>query len=84
MKTFSIPVNSGLKPAPSSSNAAIRPSCQTVPCVGSSVPVMICSSVDLPDPFGPMMPVVVPASTSKLMSLQRPELAMSLPVAARQ
>jgi len=33
------------------------------------VPVMIWSNVDLPEPFGPMMPVVVPASTSKLMSL---------------
>ena len=47
---------------------------------------MICSSVDLPEPFGPMIPVVVPASTSKLMSLsaqnsrcafQRPRVTVS-------
>ena len=69
MKIFSIPVNSGLKPAPSSNNAATRPSYDTLPCVGSSVPVMICGRVDLPLPFGPMMPVVVPFSTSKEMSL---------------
>ena len=69
MKMFSMPVNSGLNPAPSSSRAATRPSSHTLPCVGSSVPVMICRRVDLPEPFGPMMPVVVPASISKVTSL---------------
>src|SRR5213082_4221664 len=62
---FSTPVNSGSKPAPNSSNAAIRPSCHTSPCVGSSVPAIICSRVDLPHPFGPMMPTVEPLSISK-------------------
>ena len=30
MKTFSMPVNSGLNPAPSSSKAAMRPVCRTL------------------------------------------------------
>jgi hypothetical protein len=47
----------------------MRPLCQTLPAVGSSVPAMICRRVDLPHPFGPTMPVVVPASISKPMSV---------------
>ena len=87
MKTFSKPVNSGLKPAPSSSSAATRPATQTLPCVGSSVPVTICKSVDLPLPFGPTIPVVVPRAISKLTprsaqnsrcNFQRPRVSDSL------
>jgi hypothetical protein len=57
---FSRPVNSGLKPAPSSSKAAMRPLDRTVPTVGSSVRQISCSKVDLPLPFWPMMPTVSP------------------------
>ena len=64
MRTLSRPLNSGLKPAPSSSSAAIRPFTSSCPLVGVSVPQMICSSVDLPAPLRPMMPSVRPRATS--------------------
>ena len=63
MNTFSRPVNSGLKPLPSSSSAPIRPDTATCPWVGDRVPQMVCSSVDLPEPFRPMMPTVSPRAT---------------------
>ncbi|MNS69706.1 hypothetical protein D3C72_1030250 [compost metagenome] len=69
MNTFSRPENSGLKPAPSSSRAAMRPWAVTVPLVGVSVPATICRIVLLPEPFTPTSPVVVPFSTLRLTSL---------------
>jgi hypothetical protein len=74
-KTFSRPENSGLNPAPSSSSAAILPSTDTRPLVGCTIPLAICSIVLLPDPFGPMIPRISPASTEKLtfVSAQKSE-----------
>ena len=46
-------MNSGLKPAPSSSSAAMRPRVTTRPVVGCRIPLTICSSVLLPQPLGP-------------------------------
>ena len=68
MYTFSLPVNSGLNPLPSSSRAAIRPCVSTLPSVGWSVPVTICSRVDFPAPLRPMIPTHSPFRTSKSMS----------------
>ena len=67
-KTFSRPLNSGLKPAPSSSSAAIRPLASTRPRVGSRIPQMICSSVLFPLPFGPTTPRTSPRSTLRFTS----------------
>ena len=62
--TFSMPVYSMLKPAPSSSSALMRPSTFTSPEVAPSTPVMIFSMVDFPEPLVPMMPTVSPRATS--------------------
>lgn len=62
-KMFSLPVMSGLKPAPSSSRAAIRPETSTWPLVGCKMPPMTLSSVLLPEPFRPISPTVTPLST---------------------
>ena len=69
MYTFSCPVNSGLKPEPSSSKAATRPLVWMLPLVGVSVPQIICKRVDLPLPLHPIMPTVSPFLTSKETSL---------------
>lgn len=53
-------MNSGLNPAPSSNSADTLPLTCTVPEVGLRIPQIICSSVLLPDPFGPMIPTVSP------------------------
>ncbi len=68
MNTLSRPVASMSKPEPSSSSAATRPLTATSPCVGASVPAMICSRVLLPLPFRPMMPTASPRSTVRLTS----------------
>src|SRR5439155_13574947 len=66
--TFSRPENSGLKPAPNSSSAAMRPRVTTPPVVGCRMPATICSSVLFPQPFGPTSPSVSPFSTVKSIS----------------
>ena len=59
-RTFSRPVSSGLKPAPSSSRAATRPRTTRSPRLGCSTPQTSCSSVDLPAPLRPTMPTTSP------------------------
>ena len=59
-RAFSVPLNSGLKPAPSSRIADMRPLISMAPVVGVSVPATNCRKVDFPDPFFPMMPRVSP------------------------
>ena len=59
MATFSRPLISGWKPAPSSMRAEMRPSTvEACPRVGWVMPAMSFSSVDLPEPFSPMTPKV--------------------------
>ena len=66
MATFSRPLISGWKPAPSSIRAEMRPSHRRgVPRVGLVMPASSFSSVDLPEPFSPMTPKVEPGGTSK-------------------
>ena len=67
---FSIPVYSGLKPAPNSKRAEILPFISTLPPVGFNTPVIILSIVDLPAPFVPKRPTHSPSLTSKLMFLR--------------
>src|ERR671916_80999 len=67
---FSRPVNSELNPAPSANSATSRPFTSTVPSVGCRMPETMLRSVLLPAPFRPMMPRVVPFSTSRFMSLR--------------
>ena len=55
---------SGSKPAPSSISGAIEPSTLTLPSEGESMPQMILSIVDLPDPLGPMIPSFSPLGRS--------------------
>ena len=62
-KTFSRPVKSGWKPAPSSSSVPIRPPTSTRPSVGLMIPAMIRSSVLLPEPFRPTSASEPPGST---------------------
>ena len=60
MATFSRPLISGWKPAPSSMSAETRPCTCSVPRVGLVMPASSFSSVDLPEPFSPITPKVVP------------------------
>ena len=79
--TFSMPVYSMLKPAPSSSSAEILPSISTSPLVGESTPVIIFKMVDLPEPFVPMIPTVSPFFTSNVTwSSARCSLNLPFPV----
>ena len=55
-----MPLYSILKPAPSSSNAEIRPFTLTEPPVGFNTPVIILRIVDFPEPLVPMIPTVSP------------------------
>jgi hypothetical protein len=68
MATFSRPLISGWKPAPSSMRAETRPCTSMRPEVGRVMPAASLSRVDLPEPFSPMTPKVVPRGTSKLTS----------------
>src|SRR5918998_2949443 len=67
---FSRPVNSALNPAPSAKSATSRPSTSTVPSVGCRMPETMLRRVLLPAPLRPMIPRVVPFSTSRFMSLR--------------
>ncbi len=67
MTTFSRPVISGWKPAPSSISAVTRPSTATVPEVGRRIPLASLSSVDLPEPLGPITATASPGATSRSM-----------------
>ena len=67
-RTFSKPVNSGLKPAPSSSRAEMRPRVWTLPPVGVNVPLINCKRVDFPEPLRPIIPIDSPELTSKVTS----------------
>ena len=62
---FSIPVYSGLKPAPNSNKADILPFISIAPDVCVITPVIIFNSVDFPDPFNPIIPTHSPFSTLK-------------------
>ncbi len=61
---FSSPVNSGSKPAVSSSMALMRPWVSMVPLVGWVTPATIFIRVDLPEPFLPRMPTTSPLGIS--------------------
>src|SRR6266540_952735 len=61
--TFSLPVSSGWNPAPSSSKAASRPRCRTIPEVGRRIPATILSRVVLPEPLCPIRPSELPSGT---------------------
>ena len=50
---------------PTSSNDPTRPRIVALPSVGVVIRVRIFSSVDLPAPFGPMMPISSPSCASK-------------------
>jgi len=82
-RTLSRPLNSGLKPAPSSSKAATRPAHKTRPLVGLRIPVMIWRSVLLPEPFGPSMAKTSPFFDSQVYVAQCPELGGSLSTDSR-
>ena len=61
MATFSRPLISGWKPAPSSMRAEMRPSHgRGVPRVGLVMPARSFRRVDLPEPFSPITPKVEP------------------------
>src|SRR4051794_28263173 len=62
---LSRPENSGWKPAPSSSSDDTRPWTSTSPDVGRVMPARSLSNVDLPAPFSPMMPTVLPCGMSR-------------------
>ena len=70
IRTFSRPVASRSNVAPSASTGATRPFTQISPLVGRVMPQTICRRVDLPQPLRPMMPRLLPRSTSKVMSFR--------------
>ncbi len=61
-------MKSGWNPAPSSSIAATVPPSSTVPALGGMIPARSLSSVLLPDPLRPTMPIASPGATSSEMS----------------
>jgi hypothetical protein len=63
--TFSRPLRSGWKPAPSSSSDPIRPPTSTLPEVGLMIPDRSRKSVVLPEPLRPTSPTALPGSTRK-------------------
>ena len=68
--TFSRPVSSGCMPAPNSINGETRPETLILPWVGLITPAINLRMVDLPEPFGPIMPTVSPGKISKVISLR--------------
>ncbi len=66
--TFSRPVSSGWKPAPTSSRGTMRPQTSIFPVSCIAIPEINCVSVDFPEPFAPTMPKNSPRLTSKLTS----------------
>ncbi len=83
-KIFSLPVNSGWKPVPTSNKLAILPLALITPVVGFVTLDKSLSKVDFPAPFLPIIPNTSPSLTSKLMSFnahtyfESPEVALSL------
>ena len=75
IRMLSCAEKSGLKPAPSSSSDTTRPKPMTRPSVGRVTRAMIFSSVDLPAPFAPMTPRIVPGAHRERHVPQRPEIA---------
>ena len=73
MATFSRPEISGWKPAPSSMSAETRPSTRREPRVGLVMPASSFSIVDLPDPFSPITPNVVPLGHLEGHAVERGE-----------
>ena len=73
-KTFSRPVKSGWKPAPSSSSEPMRPSALTRPAVGLMIPAISRSSVVLPEPFRPMRPDRFTGRDAERHVVQRPDV----------
>src|SRR5208283_3499106 len=68
IKAFSLPVSSWSNPAPSARIGATRPLTCTLPCVGKVIPQRICNKVVFPAPLRPMIPILSPRRTLKLMS----------------
>ena len=64
-RMFSRPLSCGWKPAPVAISPAIRPRVRTVPTSGRITPLIIFSSVDLPEPLRPIRPIDSPALTLK-------------------
>jgi hypothetical protein len=62
MNTFSRPVKSGWKPAPSSSSEATLPPTSRWPLEGRKIPAIRRSSVVLPEPLRPITPTASPGS----------------------
>jgi len=67
-KMFSRPVSSGCRPAFSSMSAPTRPFVHTCPDHGVDTRDASRSDVDLPLPFGPMIPSASPSCTSNVTS----------------
>ena len=63
---FSRPDSFLLKPTPSASKVLALPQTSMLPVVGGRMPAMARIRVDFPAPLAPMMPMAVPAYTSKL------------------
>jgi hypothetical protein len=63
---FSRPDRFLLKPTPSASKVLALPQTSMLPEVGGRMPAMARIRVDFPAPLAPMMPMAVPAYTSKL------------------
>ena len=57
------------------SSSRSRPSTETEPCAGETMPEMTSSSVVFPDPLGPMSPTIDPGSTVRSHVLEGPHPA---------
>ena len=66
--TFSLPLNSGWKPVPTSRRLATRPRTLTSPDVGSVMRLIIFSNVLLPAPLRPITPSTSPSLMSNEIS----------------
>ena len=63
---FSLPVNFLLKPTPIDNNEIVWPCKSIEPLSGLKIPAIALNIVDLPLPFLPIIPNILPSSISKL------------------
>ena len=66
---FSLPVSESLKPTPNDNKETEFPFRLIVPSFGLNTPAIALSSVDLPLPFLPMIPIISPFSAVNVIPL---------------
>ena len=82
---FSLPVSFLLNPTPIDKSDTLLPCKSIVPLSGENIPAIARNIVDLPLPFLPIIPSILPSSTSKLTPFKASNtstLLLSFPIDA--